>query len=129
LIFPPATALKIKLGSIKRNGRRSIWKARYDIFDTNEQPLMSIEEEDAWVKVLDALFTEIPIIGMFGGYFFNPVYRVERPDNSLALKVSKNQAFFDSSFTITMESPLSEQEQLQTVLGVLMMTLLERSRG
>jgi hypothetical protein len=90
---------------------------------------MSIEEEDAWVKVLDALFTEIPIIGMFGGYFFNPVYRVERPDNSLALKVSKNQAFFDSSFTITMESPLSEQEQLQTVLGVLMMTLLERSRG
>ena len=55
---------------------------------------------------------------MLGGYFFNPVYRVERPDDSLALKVSKNKAFFESSFTITMESPLSEQEQLQTVLGV-----------
>lgn len=119
----------IEMGSIKRNGRRSIWKARYDIFDTNEQPLMRIEEQDAWVKVMDAIFTEIPFIGVLGGYFFNPVYRVERPDDSLALKVVKNKAFFESSFTITMESPLSEQEQLQTVLGVLMMTLLERARG
>ena len=46
----------IEIGSVKRNGRRSIWKARYDIFDTNEQPLMRIEEEDAWVKVMDAYF-------------------------------------------------------------------------
>ena len=119
----------IELGSVKRNGRRSIWKARYDIFDTNDQPLMRIEEQDAWVKVMDAFLTEIPIIGMFGGYFFNPVYLVERPDDSLALKVTKNKAFFESSFTITQESPLSEQEQLQTVLGVLMMVLLERTRG
>lgn len=119
----------IEIGSIKRNGRRSLWKARYDIFDTNEQPLMRIEEQDAWVKVMDAVFTEIPLIGMFGGYFFNPVYLVERPDDSLALKVSKNKSFLESSFTITLESPLSEQEQLQTVLGVLMMTLLERARG
>ena len=119
----------IAIGSIKRNGRRSIWKARYDIFDSNEQPIMRIEEQDAWAKVLDGLFTEIPIVGMFGGDFFNPVYLVERPDDSLALKVSKNKAFFESSFTITQESPLTEQEQLQTVLGVLMMTLVERSRG
>jgi uncharacterized protein YxjI len=119
----------IEIGSIKRNGRRSIWKARYDIFDSNEQPIMRIEEQDAWVKVFDAVLTEIPILGMFSGYFFNPVYLVERPDDSLALKVSKNKAFLESSFTITLESPLSEQEQLQTVLGVLMMTLLERSRG
>ncbi len=119
----------MEIGSIKRNGRRSLWKARYDVFDTNDQPLMRIEEENAWVKVLDALLTEVPIIGMFGGYFFNPAYLVERPDDSLALKVVKNKAFLESSFTITQESPLSEQEQLQTVLGVLMMTLLERSRG
>ncbi|VAW36642.1 FIG00873082: hypothetical protein [hydrothermal vent metagenome] len=119
----------IEIGSIKRNGRRSIWKARYDVYDSNEQPLMGIEEQDAWVKVMDGLFSEIPIVGMFAGYFFNPVYLVERPDDSLALKVSKNKSFLESSFTITQESPLSEQEQLQTVLGVLMMTLLERSRG
>ena len=119
----------IEIGSIKRNGRRSIWKARYDIFDSNEQPIMRIEEQDAWVKVFDAVLTEIPILGMFSGYFFNPVYLVERPDDSLALKLSKNKAFLESSFTITQESPLNEQEQLQTVLGVLMMTLLERSRG
>ncbi|MEM7331845.1 MAG: hypothetical protein AAF490_07125 [Chloroflexota bacterium] len=119
----------IELGAIKRNGRRSLWKSRYDIFNGSEMPIMRIEEENATVKFMDAFFSEIPIIGLFSGYVFNPVYLVERPDDTLCLKVTKNKAFLESSFTIEQNEQLTEQEQLQTVLGVLMMTLIERTRG
>jgi len=119
----------IEIGSIKRDGARSIWKARYSIFDANEQMIMQIQEENAWVKVMDAVFGEIPFVGMLSGYVFNPVFLVERPDDSLMLRVKKEPAFLESSFTIEKQAELSEAEQLNTVLGILMMTLLERSRG
>lgn len=119
----------IGLGSIKREGARSIWKARYNIFDANEQMVMQIQEENAWVKVMDAVFGEIPILGIFSGYVFNPVFLVERPDDSLMLRVKKEPSFLESSFVIEKEADLSEAEQLNTVLGILMMVLLERARG
>lgn len=117
------------IGSIKRNGGRSLWRARYDIMNGNDMAIMRIEEENGWIKFLDGFFREIPIIGLFGGYVFNPVYLVERPDDSLALKVSKQPSFLESSFMIEKQTDLTEQEQLQTILGILMMTLLERTRG
>lgn len=119
----------IEIGSIKRSGARSLWRARYDIFDSNQQAIMRIEEENAMIKFLDGFFREIPLIGLFGGYVFNPAYLVERPDDTLALKVVKQPALLESSFTIEKQTELSEQEQLQTILGILMMTLLERTRG
>ena len=119
----------IEFGSIKRDGARSIWKARYNIFDANEQMIMQIQEENAWVKVMDAVFGEIPFLGMLSGYVFNPVFLVERPDDSLMLRVTKQPALLESSFTIEKQADLSEAEQLNTVLGILMMVLLERSRG
>ena len=119
----------IEFGSVKRDGARSIWKARYNIFDSNEQMIMQIQEENAMVKVMDAIFGEIPFIGMLSGYVFNPVFLVERPDDSLMLRVTKQPALLESSFTIERQADLSEAEQLNTVLGILMMVLLERSRG
>jgi uncharacterized protein YxjI len=119
----------IEFGSIKRDGARSIWKARYNIFDSNEQMIMQIQEENAWVKVMDAVFGEIPFLGMLSGYVFNPVFLVERPDDSLLLRVTKQPALLESSFTIERQADLTESEQLNTVLGILMMVLLERSRG
>jgi len=119
----------IEIGSIKRDGARSIWKARYNIFDSNEQMITQIQEENAWVKVMDAVFGEIPFLGMLSGYVFNPVFLVERPDDSLMLRVKKEPAFLESSFVIDKVAELSEAEQLNTVLGILMMVLLERSRG
>jgi len=119
----------IEIGSIKRDGPKSLWKARYDIFNSNEQPVMRIQEEDAWVKVMDGIFGEIPFIGMLSGYVFNPTYLVTRQTGSAVMKVTKEPAFLESSFTIEKQAELDEREQMQTVLGVLMMTLLERSRG
>ncbi|MCP5095300.1 MAG: hypothetical protein GY943_07100 [Chloroflexi bacterium] len=119
----------IEIGSIKRQGARSIWKARYDIYDTNEQMVLQIQEENAWVKVMDAMLGEIPIVGIFSGYLFNPVFLVELPDDTLVLKVKKEPAFLESEFTVEQMMPLDDDQQLRAILSILMMVLLERSRG
>ncbi len=118
-----------ELGSIKRQGARSIWKARYDISDAGGMEILRIQEENPWVKVVDAFFGEIPVLGMLSGYVFNPAFLVERSDDSLIFKVTKKPALFESSFVIEKHAELSDAEETTAVLGILMMTLLERARG
>src|SRR5687767_13614299 len=43
------------LGSIKRKGMRSIFKANYEIYDPSDTQVMKINEENGWVKVVDSL--------------------------------------------------------------------------
>lgn len=115
-------------GSVKRQGMKSIWKARYDIMD-GENVVMTIQEENGWVKVVDALVGEIPIVGMFTGYIFNPTYLVARPDGTPVMRITKQPAFFESKFKLEQIGQFHPQEELRMTLGVLMMLLLERSRG
>lgn len=117
------------LGSIKRQGMRSIWKASYDIFDPNGNQVYKINEESGWVKVGDALFGELPIIGILSGYVFHPAYIVSRMDGTPIARLKKEPAFFEGKFILTNLSQLSTEEETRIVLGVLMMTLLERRRG
>jgi len=116
------------LGAVKRQGMRSIWKARYDILN-GESVAMTIQEENAWVKIIDGLFGEIPIVGMFSGYLFHPAYLVSRPNGSIVMRVEKQPAFFEGKFIIEQKEPLAEEEEKRALLSVIMMLLLERSRG
>jgi len=43
------------LGSIKRKGMRSLWRATYFVSDQNEQQTHHIKEDNPWAKVGDAL--------------------------------------------------------------------------
>jgi uncharacterized protein YxjI len=117
------------LGSIKRQGMRSIWKANYDIFDASGNQVYKIHEENGWVKVADALFGELPLVGILSGYVFNPSYIVERMDGTPVAHVKKQPAMFEGKFILTNLSPLATEEETRIVLGVLMMMLLERRRG
>jgi hypothetical protein len=109
---------------------KSIWKAHYDIASgQSETPILSIHEENPWIKIMDALFAEIPILGMFTGYFFNPTYLVSRPDGSIVMHFSKVPAFWSRIFTLKPVDRMSEDEQQLAVLSLLMMILLERNRG
>ncbi len=117
------------LGSIKRQGMRSIWKANYDVFDSQNNQVYKIHEENGWVKVADALFGELPIVGILSGYVFNPSYIVERMDGTPVAHLKKQPAMFEGKFILTNLSPLSTEEETRVVLGVLMMSLLERRRG
>lgn len=116
------------IGSIKRQGMKSIWKARYDIMD-GENVVMTIQEENGWIKVVDALVGEIPVVGMFTGYLFNPTYLVARPDGTPIMRITKQPAFFEGKFKLEQIGQFHPQEELRMTLGVLMMLLLERSRG
>ena len=116
------------LGSIKRKGMRSLWKAQYDILD-GDTPTMTIREENAWVKVFDALFGEIPLLGMFSGYLFHPAYLVARSDDAVVLRMEKQPAFFEGKFVVEKKASLSEAEEQRVLLSLIMMLLLERARG
>jgi hypothetical protein len=117
------------LGSIKRQGMRSLWKTNYQISDASEQQILEIHEENAWIKVIDSLVGEIPVLGMFSGYMFNPAYIVSRANTVPVVRLQKQPAFFESKFEVSAQAQLSQSEETLVLLGVLTMTLLERSRG
>ncbi|MDN5923598.1 MAG: hypothetical protein L0H70_01210 [Xanthomonadales bacterium] len=119
------------LGALKRQGARSIWRATYDVFSAaDEAPKLRIVEEKPWTKVLDSLVGEIPLVGMFTGYFLNPSYVLKDVASDETIwRVTKRRTFTDSQFTIESLSALPPATEQIALLGVLTMTLLERERG
>ena len=123
-----ATAAGEPLGVLRGKGMRSFWRARYEILH-QDQPILSIQEENPWAKVADSLFGQIPILGILSGYLFHPAYRVTRGDGTLVLRAKKQPALWEGRFSITKESQASSKETALGVLSLLMMLLLERGRG
>jgi hypothetical protein len=118
------------LGSVGRRGWRSLWKAHYEVFGpANDGPVYSIQEENAWIKVLDGILSDIPIIGMFSGYFLHPRYIASRADGSQAMRLTKQPAFWEGRFLIEKSVNLTPREELSLFLSFLMLILLERRRG
>lgn len=118
------------LGVLQRHGMRSLWRAHYEL-ERGGAVMLTIREENAWVKVIDGVLSEIPFVGILSGYFFHPTYRVARADDEPAvLRVIKQPALFEGRYTI--ERPgavLPEGDETLAVLAVLMMLLQERGRG
>ncbi len=116
------------LGSVKRKGMRSLWRAHYDVFD-GEQIVLTITEESAWTKFLDALVGEIPVVGMFTGYMFHPAYLIKRTNGAVVMRAEKQPAFFEGKFDVNKHADLDEREEVRALLSIIMMVLLERRRG
>ena len=117
-----------QFGSVKRQGMRSLWSAHYDIFVGNA-PAFVVEEANPWIKVIDSVVGEIPVLGMFTGYFLQPAYNVTRSNGQAVMRLAKQPAFFEGRFVIEKHAPLSEHEEVCALLGCMMVVLLERSRG
>ncbi|WP_028377735.1 hypothetical protein [Leeuwenhoekiella sp. MAR_2009_132] len=116
-------------GKIVRKGWRSIWKAKYQIVDENNNPEYTIEEENGWVKVADSIFGEIPIAGILTGYLFNPSYMVSDKAGQKIARLKKQASFFGRKFQITKLGELDEGDSERIMLGLMMLILLERRRG
>jgi hypothetical protein len=116
------------VGSVKRQGMKSIWKARYDIFE-GETSVMAIAEENAWIKVWDGLFGQIPIVGMFSGYVFHPAYIVSHANGTVLMRLEKQPAFFEGKYSIEKHVDMPPAEETRALLSLIMMILLERRRG
>jgi hypothetical protein len=117
------------LGVLRRQGMRSLWRARYDAH-RGGVPVLAIHEENPWVKLLDGLVGELPVVGLFTGYFLHPAYRVTRAGTEVGvLRAVKRPAFLESRYAIEPLQPLPEADQPLAVLSLLMLLLLERRRG
>jgi len=124
-----ANAAGQALGSVKRRGMRSLWRAQYDVF-RGGKPVFSIQEENPWVKLLDGLVGQLPIIGMFTGYVLHPAYGVtESATGQVALRVMKRPALFEGLYRVEPKRTLAEDDERLALLALMMMLLLERQRG
>ena len=111
-------------GLVQRQGMRSLWKASYTIMDAGGGEAGVIHEENPWLKVLDSLVSEIPFVSMF----INPAYLIDlRGKNVLYLK--KQPAFFEGKFLLEKRGEFGEAEEKLLLNSLIMMILLERSRG
>lgn len=116
------------VGSVRRRGARSIFKAFYEILDAEEIEF-TITEASAWTKVLDALFREIPIVGMFAGYVLHPAYNLARPNGDIIMRLEKKPAFLEGKFEISKLGEFDPHEETRMLLATIMTLLLERTRG
>jgi uncharacterized protein YxjI len=118
-------------GAVGRRGARSLWRTHYDIFSNpqSREASMSIEEESVLTRMLDGLVEQIPVIGMFSGYLFHPAYAIRSREGTTVARLRKRAALLEGRFTLEKLTELSDEQELEILLSVLMMALLERHRG
>lgn len=117
-----------RFGAVKRAGVKSIWRAQYEVM-RGDTTLFTIREDNAFVKFMDGMLYQIPVLGLLSGYVFHPAYTVTRPDGTRVLHVRKEAAMWEGRFTIDRISDITPDEEALTTLSILMMTMLERARG
>ena len=116
------------LGSVKRQGMKSLWKASYDILD-GEEIVMNIVQENPWIGVVDSILEQIPLVSIATSYLLHPKYLISRADGTPVLRLTKQPAFFEGKFRLDKLADISEAEERRAILSLLMMVLLERARG
>jgi uncharacterized protein YxjI len=116
------------IGAVKREGMKSLWKAHYDVLD-GDRPVYAIRGESVWVNVLDGIFGEIPVIGMFSGYLFHPAYLVSQQNGTIVMRLVKQPAFFEGRFELDRKEHVPAEDEERILLSLVMMVLLERGRG
>ena len=126
-----------EVGALARKGRRSLWRARYDVLDDEGRSVYRIHEDDVWKKVLDSVFRQFGALGGIFSYFVNPSYTVEADDPATAeregdpvVRLQKEPAWFEGRFSIDALDPsLDARQQELVVVALIMMVLRERARG
>lgn len=119
------------LGSVGRRGWRSLFKAHYEVFNTGDDTIdYSIQEENPVSKFFDGMLGQIPVLGMATGYLFHPRYAATKTGGGVAMRMTKQAAFFEGKFLIEKpDAGLTSREELNLILSYMMMVLLERKRG
>ncbi|MEZ4910309.1 MAG: hypothetical protein R2774_05560 [Saprospiraceae bacterium] len=117
------------IGRVGRKGMKSLWKATYEIFDEQNTPDFKVQEGNGFVKIMDGLIGEIPILGFFSGYIFNPQYHISNKLGEKIATFSKEPSMLGTTFKLSDVHGLSKDEELRVVLSLIMMVFLERTRG
>ncbi|MFO0013897.1 MAG: hypothetical protein ACK553_14240 [Planctomycetota bacterium] len=115
-------------GTVRREGMRSLWASHYDIYEEGRID-MTIREEDPWKKFLESLLGEILVIGFIAIYFLNPSYLVRMANGSAVLRIIKKPSVFERYFVIEKLAEMDEDDELRALLALILMVMLEKSRG
>ena len=113
---------------LQREGMKSFWRTSYTI-DAGMHGTFTIREHNPWIKLADALFGMIPIVGILAGYVFHPKYEVARENGAAVLQLEKKPALFEGKFEISQVGTTDDAAVETLVIGTVMMLLLERQRG
>ena len=81
------------------------------------------------MRLFDNLVGQIPFVGLLTGYIFNPTYIVTRIGGGEMLRMIKRPSLLESRFTIEQKGSLDPAEQQGAMLALMMIVLLEKSRG
>ena len=91
---------------------------------------MTIREANPFIKVVDTIFGQIPILNIITNYLFHPTYNVmNNQDGRIVMRLKKRPSFFQSKFIIEKNTVLEQREEEVVLLSLLMLILLERKRG
>jgi uncharacterized protein YxjI len=115
-------------GSVRRHGVRSMWSAHYEIIEDNRVD-MYLREEAPWKKFVESILGEIPVVGFVAVYLINPSYLVTMADGSPGLRAVKKPSIFERFFVIEKLAELDQDDELRSLLSIVMMVLLEKNRG
>ena len=115
-------------GSVRRKGMRSLWSAHYDVMQ-NDQIDMTITEESPMKKILESVLSEIPVLGFVAVYLINPTYIIKRPDGTPVLRLVKKPAVWEGRYVIEKVGEVPEDDELRSLMALIMLVLLERRRG
>ncbi len=119
-----------EVGAVRAAGLRSIWRARYDVTDGTGTPVLSVQEENPWVKVVDALIGEIPILGDLAGMFISPTYVMLDSTGTPVFRIVKRRSFIERRFILERvgTAELGVDPDL-VALALIQVVMLERERG
>ena len=118
-----------RLGSLGRKGMKSILKRTYEVFGAGQESLFHIKERNAWTKFIDNMVGEIPIIGMFSGYFLNPTYDVTGQNGELLFELKKMPSLVGRRFQLNKLIDIDDEKESLVVLSLMMVVLMERATG
>ncbi|NNE00167.1 MAG: hypothetical protein HKN47_22840 [Pirellulaceae bacterium] len=115
-------------GAVRRKGMRSLWSAHYEVMQNGEID-MTISEESPMKKIMESILSEIPLVGFAATYLINPSYIVRRPDGAELLRLTKLPAVWEGKFKLEKLSEIPEDDELRSLMALIMLVLLERRRG
>ena len=115
-------------GSVRRQGMKSFFSATYEVMQDGQHD-MTIKEESPMKKIVESLLGEIPIVGFLFIYLLNPSYLITRPDGTELLRLTKKPAIFEGKFILEKLGDMPEDDEMRSLLAIIMMVLLERKRG
>lgn len=129
-VFTLLNAQDQEIGSVKRLGRKSIWRATYQL-QIGPGIQLTVSEINPWVKVADAFLSEIPFFGLISGHILHPKYAItDTTANQQISILSKQPAFFEGVYSLDNLNASFDENTQQTFTALMIVVVLrERLRG